>query len=212
MTFTSIFANPAAAAMRALVLSVLDGIKWRHHGIGVLQGYLRENVEPEVRIHIWSRRLLKPGMDVSGDSHDHRFDMVSHVLCGNVEHEELIETPDPVGDHALMTVTHARAAADTKYHGPTMSLDGRFSVVRKRYTIREGWSYSFPSRHFHRSPVPMEGLAVTCVEKHQQQDAPGRLIYPVTHEPVMAFGHDPDPETIKAVVSVARKRLEKGTE
>lgn len=75
--------------MRALVLKAIPFTIFRHHGIGVLQGYLAENAEPEVRIHIWSRRLLKPGMDVSGDVHDHRFDMVSHVLCGSIEHEEV---------------------------------------------------------------------------------------------------------------------------
>ena len=212
MTSTTLFANPAAAAMRALVLSALDRVEWRHHGIGVLQGYVRENVEPEVRIHIWSRRLLKPGMDISGDIHDHRFDMMSHVLCGSIEHEELIEREDPTGDYAMMALTHARAAADTNYHGPTRPLSGRFSVIRNQLTIKRGWSYSFPAQRFHHSPLPGDDVAVTCVEKHQQQEARARLLYPVAHEPVMAFGHGPDPETIKAVLSVAREMLQKGTE
>jgi hypothetical protein len=208
---TTIFQNPAIRSMRALVLSMIDRLEWRHHGIGVLQGYVREHSEPEIRVHVWSRKLLKSGMDLSGDVHDHRFDMVSHVLCGFVRHEELVETPDPEGDHTMMALTHARAAADTNYHGPTTPLGGRFSVERRMYLIREGWSYTFPAQKFHHSPLPDESpapeVAVTCVEKHRQQDAPARLLYPINRDPVMAFGHTPNTETIKSVLSFAKARL-----
>jgi hypothetical protein len=214
MAYTSIFTNPAYLSMRALVLSVIDRIEFRHHGIGVLQGYVRENSDPEIRIHIWSPKLLKPGMDTSGDCHDHRFDMVSHVLVGTVIHESWIPTESEHGDHAMMALTHARAAADTAYHGPTTPLPGRFKVDRQEFVIGAGKSYSFPAKKFHRSPlhspyvigVPSE-LAVTCVEKHNQQDAPARLLYPIAHEPVMAFGHTPDPEVIKSVLSEAKSLL-----
>lgn len=209
---TRIYENPAHFAMRALVLSVLDRIEFRHHGIGVLQGYIAENCEPEIRVHIWSRKLLKPGMDLSGDVHDHRFDMVSHVLSGSILHEELIETEDPAGDHTMMALTHARAAADTDYHGPTIQLGGRYSVERKRHRINEGWSYRFPALKFHHSPFPgdpedIDEVAVTVIEKWQQREAQARLLYPIDREPVMAFGHTPDPEIIRSVISVARERL-----
>ncbi|HEX3133254.1 MAG TPA: hypothetical protein VHX44_06675 [Planctomycetota bacterium] len=206
---TVIINNPALQAMRAMAIGLLDRMEWRHHGIGVLQGYVSEKGEPEVRLHVWSRRLLKPGMDLSGDVHDHRFDLVSHVLCGAVEHEEMIPVKHRGGDHAMLTLTHARAAVETKYHGPTKPLPGRFSVHRERMTIHAGQSYQFPAQMFHRSPLVggLDAVAVTVVEKHRQQDVPARLLYPVGKKPVMAFGHDMDQALVRRVVGLARARL-----
>lgn len=208
---TKIYKNFAYSSMRAMVLPLLDRVEWRHHGIGVLQGYVREDVQPEVRIHVWSKRLLKPGMDASGDIHDHRFDMISHVLLGTVLHESLIATEDPNGDHEMMSLTHARAAADTDYHGPTTPLTGRYSVDRQLFEIHEGCSYTFPAKKFHRSPFPLNGgpndVVVTCIEKHNQQDAPARLLYPVANQPVMAFGHKPDAGVVQEILEIAKDRL-----
>ena len=206
-TNTTIYDNPALAAMRALALKAIDSVEWRHHGIGVLQGYAREDCDPEIRLHIWSRELLKPGMDVSGDVHDHRFDMVSHVLCGSVDHEEVIPIEDAGGDHEMLALTHARAAAETNYHGPTRPIDGVFSVTRHRMVIRAGQSYIFPALHFHRSPITGDGVAVTVIEKHQQRDVCARLLYPISHPPVMAFGHEIDPKLVSRVVDLARRGL-----
>jgi hypothetical protein len=209
MSRTTIFENRAVHSLRALVLSALDGIKWRHHGIGVLQGYIREDQNPEVRVHIWSRHLLKPGMDVSGDVHDHRFSLVSHVLSGVVGHEEWIESTDPEGDHAMMALTHARAAAETQYHGPTTPLEGRFRVEKKLFMIERGYSYTFPAQRFHRSPIIVspDDVAVTCVEKHEQRSVSARLLYPMAHPPVMAFGHTPDSSVVGLVLALAKERL-----
>lgn len=204
-----IFRNPAVQSMRALVLAMFDRLEWRHHGIGVLQAYVQEGANPEIRIHIWSRALLKSGMDISGDVHDHRFDMVSHVLYGAVVHEELNETPDPNGDHVMMALTHARAAAGTDYHGPTTALTGRYSVKRERLVICAGMSYDFPGQKFHRSPL-MEGsdIAITCVEKHNQmEEVQARLLYPIDREPVMAFGHRPNKDLIRGLIELAKGRL-----
>lgn len=207
---TNIYKNYAFASMRAMVLPLMDKVKWRHHGIGVIQGYIREDVDPEIRIHIWSKKLLKPGMDVSGDVHDHRFDMVSHVLYGSVAHETWIETQDEKGDHEMMTLTHARAAESTDYHGPTSPLTGRYSVDRQLYVIDAGKTYSFPAKKFHRSPfldyLPND-VVVTCIEKHDQRPAPARLLYPVHTPPVMAFGHKPDAAVVQEVIELAKRRL-----
>lgn len=205
--YTELFRNPSVRAMRAMALQLIDQVAFRHHGIGVLQGYVTENCEPEIRIHIWSKVLLKPGIDVSGDIHDHRFDMVSHVLHGAVIHEELDETPDPDGDHVMMSLTHARAAAATEYHGPTTPLEGRYSVKRKRHVICAGSSYSFRQARFHHSPLHDGALAITVVEKHCQSEIPARLLYPVGKDPVMAFGHRPNQDLVKAVLLAAKDCL-----
>jgi hypothetical protein len=214
MNHTTIWKSSAVSSIRALVSSVIDRVEFRHHGIGVLQGYVKENCNPEIRIHIWSPKLLKPGMDLSGDCHDHRFDMVSHVLVGQVIHESWVPTESETGDHEMMALTHARAAADTNYHGPTTPIPGRFTVDRQEFVIRAGSSYTFPAKRFHRSPltnpymagVPSE-LAVTCVEKWDQRDEPARLLYPAAHPPVMAFGHTADPELVRSIIEEAKMKL-----
>jgi hypothetical protein len=192
-----------------MALRNMDGMKWRHHGIGVLQGYLGEGADVETRLHIWSRRLLKPGMDMSGDAHDHRFNMVSHVLCGTIAHEELSPYHSDSGDHKMMALTHARAAADNKFHGPTTELQGSFRVFRHLMRIETGQTYTFPAQHFHRSPLlgGLDDVAVTVIEKHQQRDVPARILYPVAHPPVMAFGHDMDAGLIASVLDLARAAL-----
>lgn len=191
MKMTTVDKNRGHEAMRALALALFPSMSWRHHGIGVLQGYVCENVEPEVRLHVWAPELVKAGMDVSGDIHDHRFDMVSHVLSGAVGHEEIFPSEDAGGDWRMLKLTHARAAKETAFHGPTENLIGRFTVSRASMVISEGHSYRFPRGKFHRSPV-LPGVAVTCVEKHNQSTEAARILHPVGEPPVMAFGHDMD--------------------
>lgn len=209
MSNTKVTRNGGLHSMRAMALQAMGSMKWRHHGIGVLQGYLSEASDPEIRLHIWSRRLLKPGMDISGDAHDHRFNMVSHVLCGVIFHEELTPVPADDGDHRMLSLTHARAAADNNFHGPTTELGGTFKVHRRMHQIPAGSSYTFPALHFHRSPLfgGMDDIAVTVIEKHQQQDVQARILYPAAHPPVMAFGHAMDDALVSEAVSRARIAL-----
>lgn len=206
---TKIWRNESAAAMRAMALTAMPHLKWRHHGIGVLQAYLSEDSEPEVRMHVWSRLLLKPGMEISGDAHDHRFHMVSHVLIGSIAHEELIPVADQDGDHGMLALTHARAAADNKFHGPIRELDGRYRVHRNLMRIAAGQSYSFQPGQFHRSRLlgSAGDVVVTVVDKHAQQDLPARILYPLAQPPVMAFGHDMDEALVDTVLARARSAL-----
>jgi len=202
---TNVSTNHAHHALRAAVLSALPTLSWRHHGIGVLQAYLVEHVEPEVRVHIWHPALLKTGMDASGDVHDHRFSMYSHVLVGTVAHEEWLTTPKADGPYTTMLLTHARAAADSAYHGPTMPTGERFDATVNLMFIEAGSIYSYPARCFHRSPVI--GLAVTVVEKHHQRSEAARLLHPVHIPPVMAFGHEIGHSLVAEIIAEARAAL-----
>ena len=208
-TTTRVTLNHSLQGMRAMARHAMRTMQWRHHGIGVLQGYLSEDSQPEVRIHVWSRQLLKPGMDVSGDAHDHRFDMVSHVLCGVVFHEELKAIAAPDGDHRMLALTHARAAADNKFHGPTEDIDGTYRVKRWLHHFDAGTTYTFPAQEFHRSPLlgGLDDVAVTVIEKHNQQNVRARILYPAAHPPVMAFGHDQDAPLIRDVLERAHAAL-----
>jgi len=208
MQLTTIESNRTNDAMKAMVLALIPHLSWRHHGIGVLQGYVVEDAEPEVRIHIWHDRLLKPGMDESGDIHDHRFRLVSHVLCGAVGHEEIIPYEADDGVWAMLKLTHARAAKENAYHGPTEPLEGRFHIKRIPFVIPSGYTYYFPAGRFHRSPLS-GGVAVTCVVKQEQADTPARILYPMAKPPVMAFGHEMDWSVIGPVIQEAREALAK---
>lgn len=197
----------AIHALRALVRTLLPSLSWRHHGIGALQAYVTEGAGVETRVHIWDPRLIKPGMAESGSIHDHRFDMVSHVLVGAVGHEEWFTYPDAYGDHATLTVTHARAAAGTKFHGP-ISHDPtgqRYRASCNPIFIPAGHTYRFPALSFHRSPVP--AFAVTVVEKHNQRGVPARVLHPIDRPPVMAFGHEMDAALAAELVQQAIKGL-----
>lgn len=205
MQLTTVEKNNCTEALKALALAMFPQMSWRHHGIGCLQGYVVEDAVPEVRLHVWAPELVKPGMDKSGDIHDHRFGLVSHVLVGSVGHEEFFPDEDAEGDWAMLSLTHARAAKDTGYHGPTTPLPGRFTVRRNAMVIPARHTYRFPSGRFHRSPVT--GLAVTCVEKHRQVDTPARILHPIAAPPVMAFGHDMDWAVIGPVLARATEAL-----
>ena len=54
---TTVTKTANTQTLRALVERLLPSLEWRHHGIGVLQGYVREDADPEIRVHIWSRDL-----------------------------------------------------------------------------------------------------------------------------------------------------------
>lgn len=202
---TPVAPTPNHAALRSLVKNLIPSLAWRHHGIGVLQGYVRENAEPEIRVHIWHPALLKSGMRESGDIHDHRFDLTSHVLAGMVGHVEYHDREDPKGRYTTTLLTHARAAAGSKFHGPITPVGDRRSIETNSMTIVEGHTYQYPAGRFHRSPV--FGLAVTLVEKHHHRSVPARLLHPIDVEPVMAFGHDMDMGLVSTIVREALKAL-----
>lgn len=206
MQLTTVEKTRCTHALRAMALSLFNSVQWRHHGIGVLQGYVVEDAEPEVRLHVWAPELVKPGMDESGDIHDHRFDLVSHVLCGQVAHEEIFPEEDDDGEWAMLKLTHARAAKENAYHGPTEALPGRFNVRRASLVIECGWTYHYPAGRFHRSPV-LPGVAVTCVEKHNQSSASARILHPIATPPVMAFGHEMDWKVVGPALQKAREAL-----
>jgi hypothetical protein len=200
-------------------------LEWRHHGIGVLQAYIPYEYVPaalriragvalsEHRLHIWSRSLVKPGIDIAGDIHDHRFDMVSHVLHGKIYNEEVqfIEREEGhfgAPEYAMVDVVNARkAGADTNFDAPTVSRPGRFVVNHVISSgIVAGKRYRFPKRHFHRTPVKQ--FTITWVEKYNtDESSPARIAHPIDIPLVHAFGHEPDQEQVKRLVALAHEVL-----
>lgn len=176
---------------RLMLAMLLPSLKWRWHGIGLLQGYIHEAAIDrdgyELRAHIWSRDLMLPGIAESGSAHDHRFVLQSTVLVGSLQHTELYLTRDEEGDHETWTFPHARL--HTEANRALMERTGeRFRVKRRRLEISQGQRYRFDRGAFHTS-VPLSELVVTLVEKFDQRDMQARVVAPVAKPPVPSFGY-----------------------
>ena len=90
------FATPFFDAARLLVQAMWfsdvhetffyhgQALVWRHHGLGMLQAEFSE----ELRVHVWHPSLVVPGMAWPRCVHDHRFDITSAVITG-----EIIDVP-----------------------------------------------------------------------------------------------------------------------
>jgi len=191
------------SAQRALIAQLIPHLKWRHHGIGALQAYVLEKGEPEMRIHIWHPRLVMPG---KLSMHDHRFDMTSDVLLGEIDHVEMILTPDESGTYQKWAIMNARRAEEGKQINEALTLQpGRFNSRDVAYTIKAGESYHFPRRCFHRSAI--RGLAVTLVTKWRQEDRYAYVLSPFGVDPVYGFDFDKTRVDTGSVLEEARTAL-----
>ncbi len=195
------------AAMRALVASVFPTLKWRHHGIGVLQAYVRENVEPEVRVHVWDPRLVRPGIVESGNIHDHRFDLESHIVHGRLFERVFDLEAHPDGEWSSFHIENARSAGEEAgYDGACFLLDDepRFTGRGRARTHVEGTTYTLPRGVFHDTQV--DALAITLCTMHDKRGS-ARLLVPTGRQPVHAFGAPASPELLAAVCRDAEAAL-----
>lgn len=187
--------------LRALVTRLLPTLSWRHHAIGALQGYVIEDRDPEVRVHIWHQDLVRVDLELDGGRpHDHRFDLRSTVLAGSIGHEELHVAEAFDGEFAEYTVQHAR-----KGEAPLQPTGRKLNASRISGVIRAGNAYTFPARIYHRSFVPEP--AVTLVSKYGQTSSPARVLFPDGRNPV--FGVHPfDPLEAQKYVTIAQCLLQ----
>lgn len=167
---TSVFSFRESVDVLASMLATrLPMLRWRHHGIGVLQAYLDEHEGVERRVHIWDPSLVLPGMERSGGIHDHRFDMTSFVVLGEMQHTEIAVQPALVGALEEYEVVNARESmlkAGSWHTAPALtgrSFHGRYS----KHVIGRGHGYTFARHHFHESKVA--DRTVTIVEKRNQE-------------------------------------------
>lgn len=182
-------------ALCGAVAFALPHISWRHSGLGVLQGYLHEGTEHELRVHVWHRSLRRPGIDDSGLLHDHRFDLDSQVLVGTLHQDEYQLRGDTDGHWVLYEVLHARAkyerSGGATFHEEPTLLTPRFTTRSVRVHVPEGYAYHFPKRQFHGTRFDGE-LAVTLLTKSNQDELPARILAPLSVPLVHAFS-DPLP-------------------
>ena len=159
------------AAARALIMRVdLATLDWKQYDLGVLRAKLGE----ELRIHIWhpSLRTLATPISQYGGVHDHRFDVTSAVVAGEITnvtyeahpaHNNEAEIVDRARGANVEVDGFAKAWQIWPSQGKIVPLELHSVNEVGRYTVKAGGSYMVPHRVFHTSFV--EDFAVTVVHR-----------------------------------------------
>lgn len=212
---TSIF-NAGASELRmykAMLALMWPHLSWRHAGFGALQAYIREGDGAELRVHVWHPALVKPGIADSGLCHDHRFDMRSTVLVGEIINRECHLIEDAGGDWETWEVLHARAAKEKtgeSFHQDPTQTGVRYRRETTDYRVSAGAGYTFRKRAFHESHV--SGLTITLIEKLNQEAFNARILAPHGRDIVHAFSTPlpSDGAIVSAVLREAASTLQQG--
>lgn len=198
----------AALSGQVLQSWLRDADRYRHHGIGVLQGYVLESSPPEAeyRLHLWHPKLRLPDMENSGLIHDHRFNLESTILYGAIIHTVYQLDESPNGPYQAWNVENARSAEGRK-GGLQLADERRYTAKAESFRLRAGQTYKFPSRCFHRTDVTE--LAITLCRKLDQQVVPARILARVGAEPKHAFDFDPAEHVVqqRAIIADAIQAL-----
>ena len=184
-TFTKLNRSHVASMQAVVARLIRKGLEWRRHGIGCLQAYVAEGAN-ETRIHVWHPDLMLPGIQISGNAHNHRFTLSSSVLFGRLRHTEWHLAPEDSGTFETYDFVHARL--QTNDNRSKMRATGkRFSVTKECLVFREGDAYTFERGAFHDSQ-PESDLVVTLVFKKNQAEERAMVVAPADVPPVPAFG------------------------
>jgi hypothetical protein len=198
-------------ALAARLASLLPALEWRWHGIGALQAYIYEGLTVEERVHIWSPSLILPGMVESGNAHDHRFELASTVVAGQLLHTEWQTIRnDDAGDHETYDFVHARLQTDEN-RAAMRPTGERFFVSKFAIPLAAGDYYEFDRGAFHSS-LPLTDTVVTVIEKRRQLETKARVIAPVNTRPVPAFSADLPQAMLETALDKALAALAKGGE
>ena len=194
-------------AARLLLLRVAQGhralqnLRWRQHGLGMLQAELSE----ALRVHVWHPRLrvlpvssFEPGSSFR-EVHDHRFDLTSAVIVG-----EIIDVPFHLGSSSAAEyedspscgwrktkcweILHAKIQHGVDASGQSTGINHKFlgdvAVALERQEphwprYRQGDAYVIPRRKFHTTrlnPEAAGGLAVTVVHRGNFDERSARIL------------------------------------
>jgi hypothetical protein len=157
----------------------LDRLKWRHHGLGMLQAEFSE----ALRIHVWHPSLVCAEMAWPRCVHDHRFDLESAVLVGAVRDVTPNVFPFDPGsswDKAkVYEIEHAKNQDRLVKGGCSTAtsarLLGEVNVFRAlAETYGAGESYRVDRRTFHTTEVDV--LTVTVVHRSNFDDKLARVL------------------------------------
>jgi hypothetical protein len=169
---------PFAAAARELVKRfdfsygsfLAERVKWRHHGLGMLQAEFAD----DLRVHVWHPCLKR--MEGWRNVHDHRFDLVSAVVVGAVTDVpcHVFEKEPPEFRTELVPcseITHAKAQKPGELPRPTSQV---WAVLDEPVGWSAGSVYTIARREFHTTRV--SGLAITVVHRQNFDERPARVL------------------------------------
>lgn len=151
----------------------LKEIAWTHHGLGMLQGKL----DQATRIHLWHPLLITDEMSGLRAIHDHRFELTSHVLYGelvDVSHRVMLNEPGSPSA-SVWAIPHKEIQTEGDKHGGRAVFLGRAAIVpgrRKRHT--RGDVYTIPARAWHTTELV--GPAITLVTRDKFDAEPARVL------------------------------------
>lgn len=199
------------AALRRMIAERFDSLQWRHHGIGALQAYISEDTNPEIRVHVFHPKLVRPGITESGSFHDHRFDLHSTILVGKLKDTQVRLIPAggaiTLKRWEIWNVENARSAGQAaNYDGKCEPAgDGQYWADMESRIHEAGSTYTVKRGTFHESS-PM-GLCVTVCELRDKRGQ-ARLLVPSDAPPVHAFGESHvTPEQQKLILNTAHATL-----
>ena len=159
-------------------------LAWRHHGLGILQAELSESL----RIHIWHPELVSPGMAWPRCVHDHRFDITSAVVFGEVR-DVLPEVREDGPTHStggwqrarVYEIEHAKNQDRmVSESGCSTAISAKFLggvVITRAYadtTYTTGSVYQIKRRVFHTTEI--DALAITVIHRSNFDDKPARVL------------------------------------
>lgn len=168
-------------------------LHWRHHGLGMLQAEFSE----DLRIHIWHPALVNPGMAWPRCVHDHRFDLTSAVVLGEIIDVpcNVQEVPHPFTASlsksqqwvGIYEIEHAKNQ-DLMVKNPSgpqgqkgCSTATSAKLLNKGYVEATGierqsagWEYRIRRREFHTTRI--EGLTITVVHRSNFDDRLARVL------------------------------------
>ncbi len=157
----------------------------RFHGNGFIQLYLSERK----RLHIWSPNL-PPIRSHNARIHDHRYDMISEILWGKLQHTTFDVCIMSTGNYDMIQLD---GASEVRHKPGHILLDKYSREIKHQYCFAKGSSYSFNRHLFHDSAA--DTFTVTIMTKGaENSDSFARIIVPTgTKQPTHAFAPEYQP-------------------
>lgn len=143
-------------------------------------GFIQLKLDGDTRLHFWHPELTA---DTSEEElHDHRYTFDSHILVGEITHEEWFLEADPAGDHEIVLVScKPGQEADPEPVGRGYLRRGG------SYTMAAGSQYVFPETGFHRIRATK---AVTFLERGPVIKEYAKVIRPLGEASVCPFSRE----------------------
>lgn len=158
MSYRGVYERIVQGRARAWAMEALsgDGVRAVRHPLGFVCLPLERDGGDGVCIHLWSDSFA-PARSTTSQIHCHSWDLVSHVLYGQVRNVHAVVTDAELD--ATHRVFEVVSGADGDRITPTRRTVRH--ATRLVESFGPGDIYTLPADHFHSSVVPEGGEAAT---------------------------------------------------